>query len=260
MGRQCDAWCAELERVQEPGIRVLPGVWPDVDREMVVAFSAAVEPMGYVIVDAHRDLPEPARRAFWHRHVVLIHRGAATPVSVRWIRELSQASPRAHRVLLVAEWPDRARETAPGLRATLPLPPPGGRASQARRADRFHQRHRRMAAQRWTGAALESARRVCDDSGAASAFVRLAELVDIADARAVEGLVSRGRRLLAGVHQLGARSHVTGVMADLCFTLGEFEAAAAALAAVDVECEIVRAEVPAWIRTRQCELACWRGR
>ncbi len=219
--------------------------------------AARVVRFGYIVVDAKADLPLEQRRTFWHRHVVLIHRGEVTPVSARWIRELAHASPRAHAVVAVAGQPDRAREGAGvDVRAFGALAHVAT-GVLAERGLRFQRRGRRLAARRWTCAAVERARRSEDEWGAVGAFVQLAEL---STAGPAETLIARGRRLLAALPGLEARSHVVAVLADAWLTIGEFEAAAAHLSAVDVECSLAGIEVPPWIRTVQSELACWQGR
>ncbi len=250
-------WCAAIEHASGAGIRIVARVPADGAEDVMEAVAARVVRFGYIVVDAKVDLPIEQRRTFWHRHVVLMHRGEVTAVSARWIRELAHASPRAHAVVAVAGQPDRAREGAAADIRTFGTPMPVATGVLAQRALRFQQRGRRLAARRWASAEVERARRSEDEMGAAVALVQLAEL---STAGPVEALIARGRRLLVDLQGLEARSHVVAVLADAWLTLGEFEAAAAHLSAVDVECTLADIEVPPWIRAAQSELACWQGR
>jgi len=250
-------WCAALEDASGPGIRIVAHAPADVADDVMEDFVARVVPIGYIAVEAQRDMPLEQRRAFWHRHVVLIQRGPLTMVGARWIRELAQASPRAHAVVAVAGQPDCAREGASVQMQALESPPSTVSGILAQRGLRLQQRRRHRAARRWTCAAVESARRGDDEWGAAAAFAQLATLSAVDECGAV---ITRGRRLLTDLRQLAPRSHVVAVLASAWFTLGEFEAAAAALSAVDVECALAGMEVPAGIRSCQSELACWQGR
>ncbi len=250
-------WCTAIEQQSGAGIRIVARVPAEVADHLMEDVTACIVRFGYIVVDANADLPIEQRRALWHRHVVLIHRGEATPVSARWIRELAQASPRAHAVVAVVGQPDRAREAAGVDLRSFESLAHVATGVLAQRALRFKSRGRHLAARRWTCAAVERARRSEDELGAAVAFVQLAKL---SAAGPVEALIARGRRLLADLRVLEARSHVVAVLADAWLTLGEFDAAAAHLSAVDVECTLAGIEVPPWIRTVQSELACWQGR
>jgi hypothetical protein len=128
------------------------------------------------------------------------------------------------------------------------------------RAVRHWQRQRTASAIRWTGAAVERARRATDELGAARAFTRLTEYSDTSSIGTSANLIERGRRLLLSLEQLAPRSHVVAALANIWLTHGEFEAATAALAGIEVECVLSGLSVPAWIRGPQCELACWQGR
>jgi len=250
-------WYAAIEHASGAGIRIVAQAPADVADEVLEDVAARAVRLGYIVVDAKADLPPEQRRTFWHRHVVLIHRGGVTPVSARWIRELAHASPRAHAVVAVAGQPDRAREgTAAYVRAFGTLPPVAA-GVLAQRALRFQRRGRQLAAQRWTCAEVERARRSADEVGAAAALVQLGALSTAAQA---DALIARGRRLLADLQDLEPRSHVVSVLADAWLEIGELEAAAAALSAVDVECTLAGIEIPPWIRAAQSELACWQGR
>ncbi|MCR4376347.1 MAG: hypothetical protein NUW22_16015, partial [Acidobacteria bacterium] len=98
---QVRAWCGALRQVRGAGMRVIAQAPPGTPEAIVAAFAAAAAPLGYAAVDAHLDAPEGERRRLWHRHVVLVHRGRPSPASVRWIRELAVASPRAHAVVVI---------------------------------------------------------------------------------------------------------------------------------------------------------------
>jgi len=251
------AWSAALERTRGPGIRIVAHASADIADNAIEVFAAHLVPLGYIVIDADAEMPIDQRRNIWHRHVVLIQRGALTSRGARWIRELAHASPRAHGVVAVAAQADRAREgSSVEMQALDPLPRVVT-GVLAQRALRLQQRNRHAAACRWTCAAVERARRADDEWGAAMALTQLAAMSGAGEARAV---IDRGRRLLPDLHQLGPRSHVVGVLADAWLTLGECEAAEAALSAVDVECALARIEAPHWIRARQSELACWQGR
>jgi len=252
-------WCRQLESIRGPGVRMIARVRADIDRDAFKAFARAAASLGYVAVDAQVDQPEAARRRFWHRHVVLIHRGAPTPASLRWVRELARASPRAHAV--VATWaPDRVHEDSPPSYQQLDPLPADAPGVITRRALRLRRRHRPAAARRWASAAVEHSRRAADELGTARAFAELTAVSETREYAAARRLVARGVRLLAGLDQLSARSHVAEALAGVWITQGEFEAATAALSAIDVECTLVDVEVPPWIRSRQAEVACWLGR
>jgi hypothetical protein len=247
----------KLNAVRGAGIRVIARVPADVPDEELATFAAEAQQQGYVVVEAH-----DARRQYLHRHVVLIHRGRATRDSVRWVRDLAGASPRAHAVVAIAAQPDRAHEGTPyhpGLAELASLRAPRHHALE-RRARRLWERRRIASAKRWTAAAVEHARRSRDERGAALAFTQLIGYSAARTDDTAVPLIARGRRLLMGLEQLAPRSHVVAALAGLWITLGEFEAAAAALAGVDVECELSGVTAPPWIRGPQCELACWQGR
>ncbi len=254
-----------LKVIRGAGIRVIARVPADVSDEDIEAFRAEAARLGFVIVDAHRSLPEQERRVLWHRHVALIHRGKASPASVRWVRELARASPRAHAVLVIAAQPDRVHENMSfgnegELRCLEDQASLGSRDARAARAERLWARRRVASAKRWAVAALERARRSSDELGAALAFAQLVEYSDQTHTdEAVEPLVVRGRGLLSSLDQSAARSRVVAQLAGLWMTVGEFEAAAAALAGVEVECDLSDVAVPPWICSAQCELACWQG-
>ena len=258
----------KLEAVRGAGIRVIARVPADVPDEELHAFTDGALRLGYVVIEAHKNLSDEDRRRCWHRHVVLIHRGKATGESVRWVRELAHASPRAHAVVVVAPQPDRVHEGALSRAYTLELAGSKDPASEecaprrnelGARAARLWQRGRMASAKRWSVAAVEHARRSRDEFGAALAFTQLVEYTAARTDAAAMPLIVRGRRLLTSLEQLAPRSHVVAGLAGLWLTVGEFEAAAAALAAVDVECELSGVTVPPWIRAPQCELACWQG-
>ncbi|MSO50513.1 MAG: hypothetical protein EXQ49_11565 [Acidobacteria bacterium] len=142
-------WCAAIEHASGAGIRIVARVPADGAEDVMEAVAARVGRFGYIVVDAKADLPIEPRRTFWHRHVVLMHRGEVTAVSARWIRELAHASPRAHAVVAVAGQPDRAREGAAADMRTFGTPMPVATGVLAQRALRFQQRGRRLAARRW---------------------------------------------------------------------------------------------------------------
>lgn len=256
-----------LEAVRGAGIRVIARLPADVPDETLQAFAEQASRLGYLVAEVPKDVPDEVRRRCLHRHVVLIHRGKATRESVRWVRELADASPRAHAVVAIAAQPDRVHEGG----ASLTLEGHGellerqgelrSRRNELRlRATRLWQRRRIASAKRWTAAAVEHARRSRDEPGAALAFTQLLKYSAAQTDGAVPPLIARGRRLLTCLEQLAPRSHIVAGLACLWISVAEFEAAAAALAGVDVECELSGVVVPPWIRTAQCELACWQGR
>src|SRR5687768_7327283 len=264
----------QLEAVRGAGIRVIAHLPADVPEEELRVFEDEALRLGYLAVEAHKQLPDDERRQCLHRHVVLIHRGKATAESVRWVRELAHASPRAHAVVAIAAQPDRVHEGMSGYlgletqaelrclgldQAELRSLRAPRRNNLGARASRLWQRGRMASAKRWTAAAVERARRTRDEPGAALAFTQLLKYTAARSDDATVPLIARGRRLLMSLEQLAARSHVVTGLAGLWMTIGEFEAAAAALAAVDVECQLSGVRVPPWIRVPQCELACWQG-
>ena len=109
------------------GIRVVAQVSPTAGPWVEKAIIDDARTQGYIALEADCDLPEAARRRFWHRHVLLLQRGPLSSMGARWIRELSQASPRAHAVLVVPLDNDTAvcvAEAGPSAQAELrPLPP-----------------------------------------------------------------------------------------------------------------------------------------
>ena len=257
-----------LKAVRGAGIRIIAHLPADAADEELQTFSAEALQSGYVAVEAHKDLPDDERRRIWHRHVALIHRGDASAISVRWVRELASASPRAHAVLVVTGQPDRVHDgpvsQAPLLDLAGSKDPASeervlGRNELAARGKRLWMRRRVASARRWATAAVERARRLNDEVGVALAFAQLLEYSDARTEAEAAPLIARGRRLLSSLDELSARSHVVAGLAELWITIGEFEAATAALAAVDVECELTGIAVPPWIRAPQCELACWQG-
>ena len=104
-------WSDALREVRGAGMRVVAQAPPEVPEAIVAALAAAAAPLGYVAIDAHLDVPEDERRRLWHRHVVLVHRGDPSPASIRWIRELAMASPRAHAVVMIHGLVDRVHES-----------------------------------------------------------------------------------------------------------------------------------------------------
>lgn len=253
---------ARLAAVRGAGIRVIARLPAgDVDKEVdeeLHAFAAGAESLGYVAVDAHKVIAHEERRRLCHRHVALIHRGPPTEASVRWVRDLASVSPRAHAVVSVAALADRVHEGAHAL-GVLERPVAHTPNMLLTRGERLLHRRRKASATRWMAAAVERCRRCGDESGAVLSFARLIKCVNAWSVDDAAPLLSRGSRLLLSVEQLSARSVVVAELADLWIAIGEFEVAAAALAAIDVECELVGLAVPEWIRVRQCELACWHG-
>jgi len=244
-------WCARLEQVRGAGIQIVGRVPAHAGDNVEATFAEAAGINGYVVVHAHRAMQDEARRKLWHRHVALIHRGEPTADSVRWIRELAMASPRAHVVLVMAPEPDRVHEGD--------LWESAERTPHEERASRFWNRGRRAAARRWAGAAMAHGHRVRNEWSAARAFAQLVRYTGSTHASALEPVVQRGCRLLAELDALAPRSYVVAALADAWMTRGEMEVATAALAGVDVECVVSSAHVPSWIRSAQCELACWQG-
>jgi two-component system response regulator AtoC len=249
----------KLMNARGAGIRIIDRFVDDLSDEDWDAFTAEALQLGYVTVDAKQPAAEKQRRRLWHRHVVLIHRGTPTSESIRWVRELSGASPRAHAVVVIAPQPDRVHESGACIPLPLELAPASGASALEVRSERFSRRRRFAAARRWAVAAVERARRRDDEEGAARAFARIAAQFESGTNDAACSLIGRGRRLLAGMERLGARSEVAAALGDLWIASAELEAAAAVLAATAVECELTGFAVPAWIRERQCELACWEG-
>jgi DNA-binding NtrC family response regulator len=188
---------------------------------MVGAFAEAAAPLGYVVVDAQRDLPEVERRRLWHRHIALVHPAVPTTVSLRWVRELAMASPRAHAVIAVTPQPECVREAALVDCAVSPM-----------------EWHRR---------------RVVDG------YAQMVTTTDVSPPDRVHRVITQGRHLLATVDSWRLRGVVVAAMADEWMSQGAFETATAALAAIEVECDLRGVSVPAMVRVRQAELACWLG-
>jgi len=257
----CDPhmWCRQLALAKGAGIRVIAHAPADTDDEAVAAFASEALPLGYVTLDAHTPLSEDRRRRCWHRHVALIHRGPATPISVRWVRELADASPRGHVVIAIAAQADRVQDAAWPAEPVLDLLPAPGLVTWTARPERLWRRRRLRSARLWTSAAVERARRRTDEGGLAVAFCQLVARSEARSAGDAAALITRGRRLLQCMQSLAARSHVVAALADVWITQGAFEMATSALAAVDVECMLSGVNVPVWIREPQCELACWHG-
>lgn len=188
----CDevrAWCDALRQVRGAGMRVVAQAPPETPDAMVATFAAAAAPLGYLVVDAHLDVPEDERRRLWHRHVVLVHRGDPSPTSIRWIRELAMASPRAHAVVMIHSLVDRVHE--PGVEAAAWRTVP-------QRAGQW--RNRRTHAVKTRGPArrvlAHGRRRLAAESGLQA---RSHVVATMADAWMSEGAFDAATGVLAGV-------------------------------------------------------------
>lgn len=208
--------------------------------------------IGYLPLPATTELAGEARRRCLHRHVALIVGDTLCETGRTWIRDLAHASPRAHLVLRSPHATTVMRE-----RAQVWSWPAQGVASGRAVTDRCR---RGAVAKDWFSAATEAALRRGDEWGSARALTEYGRAVLRAgDAPAVGRLRARCRGWLARTTHLGPRSEVAAMSARAALWSADVESAAAALAAVVVECALDDIALPPWIVGAQVDVALTTG-
>ncbi len=253
--RHTDAWQAWVDRLPTDGagmrIACLPVTAASTDGAHRDAMLASI---GYAAMSASTHLAGEERRRWLHRHVALIVDGALCDSGRRWIRDLAHASPRPHLILRAAIDITIARECAVAWPTWPAVQDVRGARAVAVKA------RGGSAATDWLSAAVEAAARRGDEWGAASALMELGlAVLSRGCARDASRLRARCRSWLATGTQLGARSKVAATLARVALWSGDTDAAAAALAAVVVECRLDDVIAPAWIVGAGVDLSLWLG-
>jgi len=255
MDQPTDAWRAWASRLPTDGagmrIASLPVTTGSRDGDYRDAVLASV---GYAALPATTQLEGEARRRWLHRHVALVVEETLCEHGRQWIRDLACASPRAHLVLRAPENITIARERA--LASTgWPATPDVRRARAVAAKSRGG-----AAAKHWFSAAVEAAVRRGDEWGSASALMEYGLLVlSSGQAHEVSRLRARCRAWLARSTHLGPRSRVAATLARAALWFADVDAATAALAAVDVECQLDEVIPPPWIVGAQVDVALVMG-
>lgn len=235
------------------GVRIasLPATAGPGDRDYRDQVLAA---MGYLALPATTQLAGDARRRCLHRHVALIVDGTWCETGRWWVRDLAHASPRPHLVLRTPVTTTIARERARDWM-------PGSSAPDTRSVRAVADRVRRGAvAHEWFSAAAEAAARRGDEWGSASALSQYGRtILTNGDAHTVCRLRARCREWLERATQTGPRSQVAATLARAALWCADVESAAAALAAVDVECRLDDVRLPPWIAGTQVDVALVTG-
>ena len=255
MDQHTDAWREWASRLPTDGAGVriagLPVTTGSCDRDHRDAMLASI---GYAALPETTRLEGEDRRPWLHRHVALIVGEALCENGRRWIRDLAHASPRAHLVLCSPDDITVARERALAW-------PEWSAAEDARSARAVAVQSRRgSAAKDWFSAAVEAAARRGDEWGSASALMAYG-LAVLSRGRAhdVGRLRARCRSWLTRSSQLGPRSKAAATLARAALWCGDVEAAAAALAAVIVECRLDERIPPPWIVGAHVDVALVMG-
>jgi len=249
-------WARSLP-VDGVGLRVVTS--PEVvDGEGAHERRASLEALGYSVLDATHCCAPDERRGWLHRHVALVVELALTNVGRAWIRDLSLTSPRAHLVVVPDECTRDtvARERAPAWEEWTA----SGDVRRVR--SRGHlARGRADVALAWLAAAVGAAARRSDPGLHADAlwdYGRAALRWGVArDLSRVRAMCAEA---LPWMSQLGPRSRVVALAADVMCRLGDLESAAAWLCGVMVECQLSDLDVPPWISTQVADRAMWEGR
>lgn len=209
---------------------------------------------GFVPVIAEKDsspaLPERLRS----RHVLMICPGPdAQPVAVSWTRALAQCSPRRHLIVQLGdargENVEPQSEERPADRSVL---------VRVERANRWHQRGRWKAADRWLLAAVLAARRREHDEVADRLeLIRAGRLVEHDDLEAGDVVL---RPLLAAGLDWSDYATAASARTDILVARGEFRHARAWLASLCAESTLRGVSLTPSVRARLAELEFWEGR
>ena len=226
---------------------------------MALDVAPRLAELGYVVVDAAAPAEGPARRRLAGRHVALIAgAGRGASHAVRWIRELSQASCRAHVLVWLEDalaWHgSRARERAPAYHAGSEGPPARALARVRTGGDRA----RPASERRWLHAAVEEALRYGRQQRAVLLANRLSEM--LCGRGDWQGARRQARALLPRLSEPVARNAAVRRATSLAIHVGDLDDAESLTAAVAAEAMVSARAAPSWTTRRLVEVRLWQGR